>query len=75
MNGTLISTKCQASARATLFLCNNPIAGQHSDEPPARTDQDRTHRPIIEPSKLDEFRENVEDFLTNLREVLERLGR
>jgi hypothetical protein len=32
-------------------------------------------RPITEPCELDEFRENVEDFVNNLREVLAKLSR
>jgi hypothetical protein len=35
-----------------------------------------TNIPLItEPCELDEFRENVEDFVNNLREVLEKLSR
>lgn len=30
---------------------------------------------MTEPFELDEFRENVEDFVNNLREVLDKLSR
>ena len=31
--------------------------------------------PVTEPSELDEFRKNVEDYVNDLREVLEKLRR
>ena len=34
-----------------------------------------TPRPMTEPCELDEFRENAEDFVNNLREVLDKLSR
>jgi hypothetical protein len=56
-----------------LFLSIDPIAGELSDEPP--TAPIANPRPMTEPFELDEFRENVEDFVNNLREVLDKLSR
>jgi hypothetical protein len=71
MTGTLIP-KCHAQASA-IVLSIDPIAGELSDEPPGRTD--RKPPVMTEPCELEEFRENVEDFVNNLREVLDKLSR